>query len=122
MNTGDYQNKIESLPDLSKYKFENIFKIHQTSEDVYYYNILKTVNIPRDIDPGLYYLTRPDSYIPLTTLSHLHYDTIDLWWLICIVNNINNPIQFISPSRVIKIVKPEHVERIISSIKTEITS
>ena len=119
--TGQYQNNMPNLPNIGSRKFENIFKIHM-KDDQYYYNILKTVNIPENLDQSVYYLTRPGSFMPLTALSYKHYETIDLWWLICIVNNIDNPLHFISPTKVIKIIKPSYVDNIINSIKSSLSS
>jgi len=122
MDTGDYQNNISDLPQLHSYRFENIFKIHKTGDDLYYYNILKTITIPDNLDHTTYYLSRPGSFMPLTTLSYKHYGTMDLWWLICIANNIDNPVKFISPDRALKIIKPSHVDNVIDSIKASLSS
>ena len=121
MNTGEYQNSISTLPNVRKYKFENIFKVH-THNDQYFYNILKTINVPAILKPDMYYTCKVSTVTPLTNLSYMHYGTIDLWWLICITNKINNPIQFLTPGSTIKVIKSKHVDKIVSIIKNSLES
>ena len=46
METGEYQNDIEILKDLEKYRYENIFKLYKTGEkNFYFYNILKKIKL-----------------------------------------------------------------------------
>tara|TARA_R110000851_G_scaffold88525_3_gene193332 strand:- start:91 stop:453 length:363 start_codon:yes stop_codon:yes gene_type:complete len=118
--TGDFQNNIDDLPGLGDYRFENIFKVHKTSDDYYYYNILKTVHVPEAISNSLCYRYRVDRKMALTALSYKTYKTIQLWWLICIVNNIDDPTSFIKPGTVIKLVKPSFVSNIISEINSQL--
>ena len=41
---GQFQDKIEELPELELYRYENIFKVYKTGgNDFYYYNILKKI-------------------------------------------------------------------------------
>jgi len=115
---GKYQNKIGSLPNLDEYDFENIFKVcFDPSKQAYFYNILKTVNIPNRIEKELFttHIVVPNT--PLTALSHSFYGTIKLWWLICTVNQISNPVKFLEPGSLIKIINPRHVPYIVGLIK-----
>ena len=121
MNTGEYQNQVSKLPSLNKYKLENIFKVHLQG-DQYFYNILKTVRFPAILDKSMYYSCLVSSITPLTNLSYVHYGNIDLWWLICMVNNIDDPVRFIPPGSVIDIIKPSKVDRVISNIKASLNT
>ena len=114
-----YHNDIDQLIPLSEYNFENIFSMHQDG-DFFFYNILKTVNFPKDMDDTYYFNHRVKANIPYTALSYKFYNTIKLWWLIVLANNINNPVQFVKPGTTLKIIKPDIVPLILSSIKDQL--
>ena len=44
-----------------------------------------------------------------TTISFKFYNTVDLWWLICKVNEIVNPFEMPSPGTILKIMKSNAV-------------
>lgn len=117
-STGQYQNNIDKLASLSKYKYENIFKVYQDQNTYYYYNILKNINIPDEINPEFYTIENVNFDIPLTLISYKYYQTIDLWWLILITNKITNP--FLSGIHRIKIIKNEYIDDIINSIQNQL--
>ena len=117
-STGQYQDDINDLNILSKYRYENIFKVYQDPNTYYYYNILKNINIPNDIDPEYYTLENVNFDIPLTNISYKFYNTIELWWLILIVNKISN--LFLSGVHQIKIIKPKYIDEIINSIHKQL--
>jgi hypothetical protein len=118
---GEYQNTIDVLPDLKNYRYENIFKLYQTGDkNFYFYNIIKTISIPDDIDPEIFdFITLP-SPLPLTSLSYDIYGTQHLWWLILIVNNIDDPIKKVPHGEEIRIVKSKYVDDVIDSITRQL--
>lgn len=116
---GDYQNNINVLSPLGDYKYENIFKVHYDGEYPTY-NILQHVTLTDDINPDLISTVETLPGMPLTILSYNLYSTIDLWWLICVVNNIQNPVEILPAGTTLKYVKPEYVKRIIKTIKNSL--
>ena len=112
---GQYHNEVDGLTPISEYNFENIFKTYKDG-DYHFYNILKTINFPQNMDPSFYSKYRVKAYLPLTALSYKFYQTVKLWWLIVLCNNIDNPVKFINPGTTLKIIKPHHVPTIIDSI------
>jgi len=117
---GQYQNKIDTLSDLELYRYENIFKVYTKGQNNnFYYNILKKIKIPNDINENIFdFVTYPEA-MPLTTLSYRIYGTTYLWWLIMIVNNIKNPIK-IESGRKIRIVKKAFLKVLLNSIKQQL--
>lgn len=113
------QNDISTLPKLNAYNYENLFKVYRDSADTpYYYNILNTIALPDDIDPAVYYEYQiPGPSVSWTNLSYKIYGTIKLWWVICLANGIINPIEFPENGAKLKIIRPEYVREILSSIK-----
>lgn len=122
LDYGEYQGDINTLPSLGTYKYENIFKLHQDPSGQYYYNPLNAVYLPYNMDVSFYYhitLLRPLAW---TVISYNEYGTIDLWWLICLTNNIFNPLIYPPNGSNLKIIKPEYLQLIINSINTQANS
>jgi len=118
---GQYQNNIDELPALEDYRYENIFKVYQTGDkDFYYYNILNKIEIPEDMSGGLISSVKLDRNIPLTTLSYNLYGTTHLWWLILIVNKIQNPVKDLPCGYDVKYVKKNFIKTVISSITSQL--
>ena len=116
---GDYQNNISTIPNLGDYKYENIFKLHY--DGVYpTYNILQQVVLPEDINPDMLMTVSTLPGMPLTILSYNMYNTIDLWWLICIMNKIDNPVKILPAGTNLKILKPAFLPRVIKYIKNSL--
>ena len=111
-----YQNNIKDLPSLSDTRYENIFKLAKSNK-FFFYNIIKKVSIPDDLQSDIYFEYRINSIKPWTTLSSEVYGTQDLWWLICLVNKVYNPINNPELGAVYKIIKPDFINVILQEIK-----
>ncbi len=111
-----YQKDVKELPNLEEVRYENIFKIAK-SDKFFFYNIIKKISIPDDLQPEIFYELRINSKKPWTTLSNQVYGTQDLWWLICLVNKVYNPINNPELGAVYKIIKPDYINPILREIK-----
>lgn len=111
-----YQNKITDLPTLEDTRYENVFKLAK-SDKFFFYNIIKKISIPEDLQSDIYFEYRVNSNMPWTTLSNEIYGTQDLWWLICLTNRILNPIDNPELGSVYKIIKPDYINVILQEIK-----
>jgi hypothetical protein len=100
-------------------KYEDIFNLYNTEDKYRYYNILRTVNFPKKLIRGITSDYTVKGSIPYTALSYNIYKTPNLWWLICLVNNIKNPVKLLEPGVTIKIIKPENVDSILSQIQSK---
>jgi hypothetical protein len=116
---GQYQNDIDNLARLNQYSFENIFKVYSDDETgSYYYNIANTIFFPEDISQDVYTTYRvPGRDMSWTNLSYIHYGTIRLWWLLCALNNVDNPMIFPEPGSEIKILKPSSLRDVMQQIQ-----
>lgn len=119
IDLGTYQNRVTDLPALAEYRYENIFKVYQTGEFGKFYNILKTISLKGTLNETMYYNVPVNGRMPWTIISYRAYQTIDLWWLILLVNGIMNPITTKNISTV-KIIKPEFVHTIMAQIKQQL--
>jgi hypothetical protein len=115
---GDFQNKILSLPKLTDYQYENFFKTYLTENNQYYYNLLSfSAYFLDELDPSSYYEIDVQKSIPWTSISYNEYRTINLWWLIAIVNKIYNPLKYPDAGTKLKIIYQQHIKTIIARIK-----
>ena len=118
--SGQYQNQITDLPNLNDLRFENIFKMYKTELNHYYYNLLTSISLPVELDPDSYYVITFNRKSPWTIISYNVYGTTDLWWLICLVNQITNLIKINNNLTTLKIIKPEYVRSIITEIQNQL--
>jgi hypothetical protein len=113
------QNDIEDVKySLSPHQYENIFEVYEDSDIGYFYNLLKTVNFPMDLDPTIYniYVVRPgDTW---TLIAWTVYNNISLWWSICALNNIQNPLNMPPPGTEIKTLKIVYLQKILSDMRS----
>lgn len=112
------RNNVVDLDNLEKYRYENIFKIGKNN-NYFFYNILKTIQIPDNLNVDIFYYKTINTRRPLTSISYDIYGTQDLWWLIILTNKIINPVDIITPGTNLKIIKPEYVNEIIAAIRTK---
>ncbi len=121
MDTGKYQNDIDLLTDLELYRYENIFKVYETtgSKNFFYYNILKRINLPDNINETLFDTIEIPREMPLTTLSFRIYGITYLWWFIMVLNNIKNPAK-IPEGKQIRIIKKQYLKTVLEDIKKQL--
>lgn len=107
------------LDSKSEFKLERIFDVYkQHGGKFFYYDVLNTINFPRDIDSNIYttYYVLADE--PWTVISYKHYGRIDLWWLIACINRIDDTFIPLPAGTKLMIPKPDVVRNIIDEIKT----
>ena len=110
------QNEINDLAVLDSFRYENLFNVNIDNTDHYFYNILAKINFPKDIDETYYdTFTVPNDNLPYTFISYKIYGTTLLWWLICSINNINNPVYFPAAGTQLKILKPSYVRGVLQA-------
>lgn len=88
IDTGQYQNEIDTLPVLELKSYERIFKVFKESvsnKDFYTYNILKKIEFP-EIDSKYIEHYTPNKRMALTILSNNIYGDIKSWWIIYLLN------------------------------------
>jgi len=117
---GKQQNDIPDLFPLDSTRYENIFKLYKDPNSIYFYNILNNIIVPDNIDQQFYYIIKLNRKIPWTTISYEEYGTIDLWWFICLVNKINNPIKFVEPGSELKIIRKNYLATVLNIIQKNI--
>ncbi len=101
---------------LSPQQYENIFNVYTDPNIGYFYNLLKTINFPADLSSDVYdvYTLMPSDTWPL--ISWKVYNSIMLWWVICALNNIQNPLIMPPAGTEIKILKVRYLQNVLSDI------
>jgi hypothetical protein len=119
---GNYQNYIDALPNLELYRYENIFKVYQTKDgnNDYFYNIIKNIQVPQDINYQIFDTIALPHNTALPVLSYQLYGTTYLWWLICVVNNIQNPFDNTIYGKDIKVIKKQYIKIVLDAIKQQL--
>lgn len=110
------QNSIDELPSLESTRFENIFNVYKDDYGRYFYNILNTVNIDKELLPTYFTLHYPLKGESYTGISYAYYNTIDLWWIICAANNITNPTKPPAEHSPLRILNRDVVVAILTQI------
>ena len=116
MVLGQYQSQIGDLPDLSKYNYENIFRLYKTNNNQYYYNLLQSIYIDGEIDKTKVFYMTVKEQLPWSIISYNAYGTVFLWWLIALVNNIFNPVISPEPGTVLKVIRPQYLTVVLDEI------
>jgi hypothetical protein len=111
-----HQNNIPTLPNLTQDRYENIFDVFTDQDGYYYYNLLQSVVLPENLPDSLFqtYVAIPGDTLPF--ISYKIFSTINLWWIICIANNITNPIDPIPSGTVLRIPTTTVVREILKQI------
>lgn len=86
---GSNQNEVDELNSLATDMYENIFKVNLIDidgNDLYFYNLLNKVVFPKNISDEFVDTIVLQSDTPWTTLSYRLYGTINLWWVVYLLN------------------------------------
>jgi hypothetical protein len=114
------QNEFTDLTKLSLYRYENFFNIYTDENSFKFYNLLRNINIVpanNSVVEDIYYTTYNDTW---HLISFKYYNTMDLWWLICAYNQIQNPVKMPSAGTELRILKANYVSSIVSELNNQI--
>lgn len=115
------RNSFQDLPKISLYSYENFFNIYtDVSTNKNFYNLLVSVNIAPSNNEKVqtsYIVTESDTWI---SISYKFYNTIDLWWLVCVYNQIQNPTKLPAAGTTINLLKSEYVSTVLSILNKQL--
>ncbi|GEM_PF-3200046 len=113
---------IEDITDLfvPTSSFINLFPI-QLDEDgkTYMLNIFRTYTINENVKNDMqYYETfEADEEEWWENIAFNFYDSVELWWVNCLMNDIINPFEEIYPGKNIKIMKKDLITTVVREIR-----
>jgi hypothetical protein len=121
MTITELNTKRNRIPDLGRINnsfYETLFKVYKIDKH-YVYNILRKVSIPDStLDNRFFNYINVQTSTPWTTVSFKAYGTIKLWWLICVVNGITNPVYNAQPGLPIRVLKTQYIDNILNIMDT----
>ena len=118
---GAYQKNIPSLPKLNEYQYENFMRMYLTENNQYYYNLQSfSIYFLDELDTSAYYEIQLNKQMPWTSISYNEYRTMDLWWLIVLINKIYNPLEFPKSGTKLKILFPQYVRTVLTKLNNEL--
>jgi LysM repeat protein len=101
---------------LTPQNYENIFNVFQDGDGYYYYNLIKTVNFPTDLDATTYseYTTQLNDTWALIAWNF--YRNVKMWWIICAANQILNPVIQPAVGTKLKIINTVTARSVLNSL------
>ena len=110
------QNQLKELPRLNAENFENIFNVYQDQDGMYFYNLLQTIVFPQNLPANLftqYAVAYGDTwpFISFKTLA-----SPNLWWIILLANNIQNPLEPLVNGAIIRIPIMDVVKEVLTQM------
>lgn len=123
---GVFRRNIPLLSPNPEVSYENVFRMYSTEnsdqQNFLYFNLLNSVYLPPELDANVYYTITVNRIMPWTAISYNEYRSIDLWWLIMLANNINNPIDYPAPGTQLRVIKKDYLPVIMDTIITQLKS
>jgi len=115
------RNDITDLPSISLYSFENFLNVYKDSDTGYnFYNLLRSINLVpsnSDVVEDEYITTFNDTWV---SIAYKQYNAMDLWWLVCVYNQIVDATKRPIPGTTLKLLKKEYVGVILSELNKQI--
>jgi hypothetical protein len=118
---GKKQNDVEELNSLPDALYENIFNVNlidYNGSNFYFYNLLTKVIFPDSISDDLINEITLVADKPWTTLSYELYGTIQLWWVIYLLNKPDYIFKA-QANNTYKYIKPGSISTILGQIKVD---
>ena len=110
------RNEVDDLGNIDLSFYETLFRVYKVDKH-YVYNLLRKVALPSGVlDDRFFEYINVQTSSPWTLVSNKAYGTIKLWWLICIVNGVWNPVYNAQPGVPIRVLKSEYVRDILNTI------
>ena len=110
------QNQVSSLDKLNPENYENIFNVYREDDGLYYYNLLQTISFPQNLPATLFtsYTTTYGDTWPF--ISYKTFNTPNLWWIILLANNVQNPLEPVNPGTILRIPIDVVVKNVLAQI------
>jgi hypothetical protein len=111
------QNQIKELTNLDFENMENIFNVYRDQDGMYFYNLLQTIVFPTDLPLNLFisYTIKYGDTWPF--ISYKTLNSPNLWWIILLANNIQDPTKPLVNGDIIKIPIMSVVKEVLAQIQ-----
>lgn len=116
--------ETKSFSDITGISLGNIsqlrlFKILKDWDGTDFWNIWRTYSLNPDaleksLEYEIYQVQEEDWW---ENISYKLYGTVNFWWLLCLINGVNNPFEELIPGTSIKIINSTYLYQLIKEIK-----
>jgi hypothetical protein len=99
----------------------NLFGLlKDTSDNTYLHNIFRNYIINETTQTNsVYFLTHEVEEVDFPdTIAVKYYENPNLWWVICLFNNIINPFEELTSGDNLKILRPNYLYQLLREIST----
>lgn len=105
---------------LSNVSFLKMFPILQDTEDnEMFIDIFRSYTVTEDaLSSSLYFSTyecKNDDW--WDSISYQNYETVHLWWMVCLTNEIVNPFEEMEPGKNLKILRNDYTPQLVREIR-----
>tara|TARA_R100000951_G_scaffold107239_1_gene102449 strand:- start:449 stop:817 length:369 start_codon:yes stop_codon:yes gene_type:complete len=117
--TGKSRKNIADLEAISSELYENIFKVNlieNKDKNFFFYNTLNKIIFPDDLSGDTYDELTVQVDTPWTTLSFNLYGTINLWWVVYLINKPKY-IFLAKSGSTVKYITPSSIRSILNSMQ-----
>lgn len=113
-----YEIKNKKLNNLSMLRMFNILR--DTDDKQYFVNIFRTFELEESLYRSIIYfisyeISDEDRF--LDNVSYINYDTPYLWWIIALINNVQNPFEDIDIGDNIKVLKNIYISTLLNDVE-----
>ena len=105
--------------DLANTSQLKLFNILEDEDGVRLQNVWRSYSLNPEVAEETYFFTlynmNDDDW--WDNISFLAYDTPYLWWILCVMNNVQNPFEEVSPGQETNILRDNYLYQVIKEIE-----
>lgn len=103
------------LPETSRYFLSDIFE----SDGIKFFETWNVIIVPVSSDDEFHTIT-PGEEGRWDLLSHKKYETVLYWWILCLANDVKNPLEIIPAGNIVRLPDKRTVYQVTVDAKTKI--
>jgi len=105
--------------DISNVSQLKLFNILQDENGTIFQNIWRSYSLNEEVtEETIFYNTyemQDDEW--WENISYANYETPNLWWVLCIMNNVENPFEEVNPGQKTKILRANYLYQLIKEME-----
>lgn len=97
-----------------------LFNVLEDEEDNRFMNIFRTYTLNEDItgDTVYYFTHKAENDEWWDSIATKYYNNPNLWWVICLMNDVTNPFEELEAGQEVKIMKEGHLYQLLKEIRS----
>lgn len=103
---------------MNSFDYSSIFTKYKTIEGLDFNLLMSKINLPQDMSLDFYEKKYITVDTPWTIISYQLYDTINLWWILCLLNQ--SQVMYAQSETEIYIINKNYISDIIDLITSQL--